>query len=107
MQAFGDRAPLYSFLCVDLLTALGLAWVMLRNPEKLWPGVAACAQILVVVLSATRAIDYPLSERAYLIALGLCSMLGMGSLAIGAAVSRWGGCKPDPWLEAERRLIAA
>jgi hypothetical protein len=87
-QASGDRAPFFAFMAIDLLTAAGLAYIMVKNPDKLWPGVSACAQLLIFVFSATRAIEFPLSEQSYLVMLNFCSLLCIGALAAGTWAAR-------------------
>jgi len=96
-QMLIQKAPIYLFLGVDLLTAVGLGVITLRNPDKLWPGVAACAQMLVVVFSATRALDFPLSERSYLVMLNLSSLAGLAALAAGTWAARWGRRRTSAW----------
>jgi hypothetical protein len=88
-QASGDAAPFYAFMLIDFVAAVGFGWLMLKNPEKLWPGIAACAQLLVFVFSATRALEFPLSETGYLVMLNVCSLLGIGALAAGTWAARW------------------
>lgn len=96
-QASGDAAPFYAFMLIDLLTAAGFAWLIVKNPNKLWPGLAGCAQFLIFVFSVTRAIEFPLSEVGYLVMLNLCSLLALSALAAGAWAARWGRAKPSAW----------
>lgn len=83
-----DQLPYFAFLAIDLLAAAAFGVLALRAPEKLWPGVAGVGQTMVIVFSATRALDYPLSELAYEAALNLsCVTVGL-ALAIGAVLAR-------------------
>ena len=88
-QASSDQAPLAAFLAIDLATAAAFGYLTFKNPEKLWPGVCGCAQLLIFVFSATRAIDFPMSEQAYLFMLSLSSLLCVGALAAGTWAARW------------------
>lgn len=88
-QALGEKAPFGAFMAIDLLTALAFGLLAFRYPEKLWPGLAGCGQFLVFTFSATRALDYPLSEGEYLHALNLSGMLVLASLGFGTWASRW------------------
>lgn len=87
----GDHAPIYVLLLLDLAAALGFGALALRNPEKLWPGVAGVAMTFVMAFSATRATGFPLSEFAYLTALNLSSLLVKVAMVAGAWNHRWGG----------------
>ena len=89
-QLFGSDAPIYPFLILDVLTALAFGVLAVRNPEKLWPGVAGVAMTFVMVFSATRAVGFPLSEFAYTTALNLSGLLVQASLAVGTWAHRWG-----------------
>ena len=82
------QAPPWGFLLIDLLTAAALLWVTLSYPEKLWPGVAAVSVVLGAAFSATRLIDFPLSEFAYLAALNISSLIVSGSLITGSVLNR-------------------
>ena len=81
--------PLEAFMLIDLTMALSFGAFMLRYPDKLWPGLAGCAQFLVFVFSATRAIDFPLSERAFFVAVNLSSLGVLVALAAGTWAARW------------------
>lgn len=86
----GERLPYGAFLAIDVAAALALGVLALRAPERLWPGVAGVAQSMVIVFSATRALDFPLSEAAYAAALNLSSLAVGLSLAAGVVSHRWG-----------------
>ena len=102
-QLFIAQAPFVAFLVIDTATALLLGVLAVRNPEKLWPGVAGVGQTLVVVFSATRALQFPMSETAYIIALNLSALLVVLPMGFAAWLHRWGR-KPD---EAEAELAYA
>jgi len=82
-QLLGADGPVWVFCAIDLLTAVVFAGLALRNPERLWPGVAGVAMTFVMVFSATRAIGFPLSELAYAVALNLPGLLVQGALVSG------------------------
>jgi hypothetical protein len=84
-----DPSPVV-FMVIDICTALAFGALALRNPEKLWPGVAGVAMTFVMVFSATRAIGFPLSPFAYMAALNLSGLLLQGTLIAGACAHRWG-----------------
>ena len=86
----GAEMPVYFSLILDLSTAVAFGVIAVRNPEKLWPGVAGVAMTFVMVFSATRAVGFPLSETAYTAALNLSSLLVQASLFAGAWSHRWG-----------------
>ena len=86
------------------MTAVSLGVLTFKFPEKLWPGIAGCAQLLVFVFSATRVLEFPLSEQGYLIMLNLSSLLGVGSLAVGTWATRWRKREPDAWDLAAAKL---
>lgn len=96
-QASAGQAPLLAFLAIDLVTAAGFGYLTFKNPEKLWPGVCGCAQLLIFVFSATRAIDFPMSEQAYLFMLSLSSLLCVGALAAGTWATRWRKSDDQEW----------
>ena len=96
-QLVGDKAPFFIFMGTDLLTAVALGVLTMRNPDKLWPGVAACAHTLVVVFSATRALEFPLSEHTYLVMLNVSSLAGLAALAVGTWAARWRPRTPSAW----------
>lgn len=98
-QAVAGRAPVQAFLLIDLTLALSLAGIAVRYPEKLWPGLAGCAQFLVFVFSATRVIRYPLTETAYLVALTLSSVAVLGCLVVGTWRACWAKPRRDEWDE--------
>jgi hypothetical protein len=81
-------APLYSFLMIDTAMAGAFGVLAVRNPEKLWPGVAGVGQTVVVVFSATRALSFPMSEVAYLVALNLSGLVVAGALGAGTWAAR-------------------
>lgn len=89
---------------IDLLSALAFAALTFRNPDRLWPGVAGCGQFLVFVFSATRALEFPLSELAYLCALNISGLTVLAALTLGTIVSRWFPPAPSEWDLAEERL---
>jgi hypothetical protein len=82
-------------LTLDIGTAVAFGLLAVRNPEKLWPGVAGVAMTFVMVFSATRAIGFPLSDLAYSTALNLSGLLVQGALAAGAWNHRFGRHRPD------------
>ena len=84
----GPSVPLVSF--ADALTALGYGVLAIRNPERLWPGVAGVAMTFVTVFSVTRATGFPLTGAAYDAALNLSGLLVQVSLFTGTCVHRWG-----------------
>lgn len=87
------------FMLIDLSTSVAFGCLATRYPSKLWPGTAACAQFLVFIFSATRAINYPLAETAYLIALNLAGLGLLASLVVGTWRARWGVPRTDEWEE--------
>jgi hypothetical protein len=97
IQALGDWAPLPLLMGVDVATVACFTWLTFRYPDKLWPGLTACAQLLMVTFSATRVLDFPLSMTGYLIALNLSALLGFVFLAYGTWASRWGKRLVDEW----------
>jgi hypothetical protein len=101
--AFGS-APLTAFLLIDLTLVAGLGVITFRYPDKLWPGLAACAQTLVLAFSATRALHFPLSEVAYLTMLNVSSLVVALALAGGTWSSRWYRKPHDEWEEAAVRM---
>ena len=105
-QALWGMAPLYAFLPIDFAAACGFGILTARFPDKLWPGLAGCAQLLVFVFSATRAIDFPLSETAYLIMLNVSGFGVALALAGGTAVNRWHKPAPSQWDIAAEKLAA-
>lgn len=99
VQAAWGVAPISAFIVIDCLLALSFGWIALRFPDKLWPGLAGCAQFLVLIFSVTRAVRYPMSEDAYLIMLNL-SGLGVTCALIGGTwASRWWKPRRDDWEE--------
>ncbi len=96
-QATIDFAPLYCLLAIDLATFLGLAWLTFANREKLWPGLASCAQLLVAMFSATRLIDFPLTSNQYMMMVSVCSVLTVSALVGGTAVSRFFPRSASDW----------
>lgn len=101
------QIPLHAFMLIDLALALALGGVMVRHADKLWPGLAGCAQFLVFVFSLTRVIDFPLSERAFFIAVNLSSAAVLVALAAGTWASRWGRRKPSEWDIAAQNIALA
>lgn len=97
VQGLGDLAPVHTFMAIDFSLSLAFGVIALRHPAKLWPGVAGCFQFLVFVFSATRAIDYPLSQFAYIAALSLCGIGVMLTLLLGTLVARYGKARTDEW----------
>jgi hypothetical protein len=87
--------------------AIGLSVLTFRYPDKLWPGLAACAQTLVVAFSATRLLEFPLSETAYLTMLNVSSFAVALALAGGTWASRWYRKPADEWDDAAERLGVA
>lgn len=75
---------------IDVATALAFGVLAVRNPDKLWPGVAGVGVTFVMVFSATKAIGFPLNETAHVAALNLAGAIVHGSLAIGAVLERRG-----------------
>ena len=96
-QATISDAPFYYLIAIDLSTFLGLGWLTLTNTDKLWPGLAACAQLLVAMFSVTRVIDFPLTETQYAFMVSVCSMLTVSALAGGTLVTRFFPRDPSEW----------
>jgi hypothetical protein len=59
---------------------------------------------LVVVFSATRALNFPLSEQSYLVMINVSGLAGFGALAFGTWASRWRPKAPTEWDMAAARL---
>ena len=77
-----DRTPELAFLLIDLATGLAFA-VLLFRTRLLWPGVAACAQLLLTAFNATRFLDFPLSESSYIMVLQLSGVILSAALLYG------------------------
>ena len=88
-QALVDMTAVELSLVVDALLAIGLGG-LLYVYRLTWIGAAACAQTLLLAFSASRMVNFPLSEQGYLIALSLSSSGVFASIAIGAWAKRWG-----------------
>ena len=86
--AFG-QGPLVVMAC-DLAAAIAFGVLAVRAPDKLWPGIAGVGQTLVVMFSATRLLDYPLSAGAYSIAVNLAGITVELALVAGTCRARWG-----------------
>lgn len=86
--------PFGAFLVIDLGMAAAFGVLAVKNPDKLWPGVAAVAQTLLMAFSASRALHFPLSETGYIAALNLSSTGVAIALLAGAWAHRWGR-KPE------------
>lgn len=86
----GSQAPVSAFMVIDFGMALAFAAILFVDREKLWPGAAACAQLLVFVFSASRTINFPLSDLALLMMLNVSGVGVILSLVVGAAAHRWG-----------------
>lgn len=99
VQGVWGVAPTTAFMMIDCVLALSFGWIALRFPNKLWPGLAGCAQFLVLIFSVTRAVRYPLSQEAYIVMLNL-SGLGVTCALIGGTwASRWWKPRRDEWEE--------
>ena len=85
-----NDAPVSVYLLIDGSAAVAFGVLALKAPERLWPGVAGVAMTFVAVFSASRAIGYPLSGLAYLLAINLSSLLVEAALVAGAWSHRWG-----------------
>ena len=83
-------APLHVSWGFDLLTAMAFGALALRNPEKLWPGVAGVAMTFVMVFSATRAVGFPLSDFAHSVTMNLSGLLVQAALFAGTWSHCWG-----------------
>jgi hypothetical protein len=103
-QMLGERASYPIFLAIDFGAAAAAGALTIRFPDKLWPGIAGCAQFLVLTFSITRALNFPLSETAYLYALNLSGSLVWGSLLAGTWASRCYRKPVDDWEVAAERL---
>ena len=101
-QAVVAKVPLAAFMTIDAGLAVGLAVLTFRYPDKLWPGLAGCAQFLVLIFSVTRLIEFPLSPTAFLAALNLSSLAVHACLAVGTWRARWSKPRPDEWDVAAR-----
>ena len=88
-QASAAQVPLTAFMAIDLSLALALGLIAFRYPDKLWPDLAACAQLLVFVFSVTRAIDFPLSPTAFIVAVNASSFMALVALCFGTWAARW------------------
>jgi len=93
-----DEQLYVAAVTIDLAMAIAFAALAVKVPEKLWPGVAAVSQTLLVAFSATRMLEFPLSEKAYIAALNLSSLGVALSLASGTLVHR---------LRSHDRVVAA
>jgi hypothetical protein len=105
-QAIVHDRPLI-FALIDFLGAASFAVLALKAPEKLWPGVAACSQLLVSVFSATRALEFPLSFEAYVLMLNVSGLGVVAALVAGTTTSRWFPRPADEWDVAAERLSSA
>ena len=88
-QALGDSTPEAAFLLIDLAIGLGLLAVLVRT-RLFWAGVACCAQMLMLAFTATRFVNFPLSELGYLVMLQVSSVMVAMSLIYGTWARRWG-----------------
>ena len=89
-----DQGPLVIMAC-DLAAAVAFGVLAVRAPDKLWPGIAGVGQTLVVMFSATRLLDYPLSPLAYMIAVNLAGITVELALVAGTWMSRWGSKRSE------------
>lgn len=85
----GIEPPIWAACLVDTVQMLALLVLTIRS-GRFWAGVAACAQSLVVVFTAVKYFEFPLSGPAYLIALHLSGWIAIFALLIGAMAVRWG-----------------
>ena len=93
--AAGQLPHIAFLLTVDVGMAVAFGVLALSFPEKLWPGVAAVAQTMLIVFTATRALDFPLSPGAYTAAMNLSALAVSLSLAAGVVSERWGRRRPN------------
>jgi hypothetical protein len=100
VQAFGTGPHLAVILVgLDFLTALGFVAIAFRYPEKLWPGVAACAQYFVFTLSFGKLVGFPLNEVLLIRASTISSVNVSAALVAGTWAARWRKAPVDPWEE--------
>ena len=90
IQALSKEPSHFAVLAVDLGMAIAFGLLAVRTPDKLWPGVAAVAQTLLMAFSASRALHFPLSEAGYIAALNLSSTGVAIALLSGAWAHRRG-----------------
>lgn len=96
--------PVLALIVIDAAVCIGFAYLTFRYPAKLWPGIAGCAQLLVVVFSATRMLDFPLSATTFLYALNVASLAVILSLCAGTWAARWLRRAPSDWDIAAQKL---
>lgn len=85
----GNEPPIWAVCLVDTIQGLALLAITIRS-GRLWAGIAACAQSLVVVLTAVKYFSFPLSGTPYLVALNLSGWVPILALLGGAIAVRWG-----------------
>ena len=90
-----SQFSLVGFMLVDFTQAAAFASLIVLDKRKLWPGAATCAQLLVFVFSATRAVNFPLSDFALLIMLNVCAVAVELTLILGACAHRWNWGRAD------------
>lgn len=90
VQSLSTTPNYYALIGIDLAMAVAFTALAMRMPAKLWPGVAAVSQTLLVAFSGTRLIGFPLSQDAYIAAINLSSLGVAVALGAGACAHRWG-----------------
>lgn len=105
-QGLTEHPPFFAYMLIDFAMATAFAALALRYQEKLWPGVAGCAQFFVFIFSVTHVIDFPLSEDAHIVAVNLSCLIVIGAMTAGAWQARWGKPRIDPWEEYATTLSA-
>jgi len=89
---------------VDLGVAIAFGILAVHQPDKLWPGSAGTAQFAAFTFSASRAISFPLTDNAYVIATNLSGMGVVAALAIGTYRHRWCAPTRSEWDELDLTL---
>jgi hypothetical protein len=78
-----------AFITIDLAVAIAFGLLLMRT-RLTWVGAACCAQLLVLAFTATRFVNFPLSEAAYIAMLQLSAIVVCAAMAFGAWERRWG-----------------
>jgi hypothetical protein len=90
-----ERTPEVAFLLIDFGVVLGLLWVLVSS-KLFWAGAACCAQMLLLMFTATRLVEFPLSEIGYIAMLQVSTVIVMVSLIYGTWAHRWGPKDLEP-----------
>lgn len=101
-QLLAGSPPLVLFFVFDVVLG-GVLLAITVKSGRLWAGVAACAQSLVIVFTAVRYFHFPLDGKTYLVALNIASWMVHLSLWVGAAVHRY---RPDPDADGELAFVS-